>query len=140
MISEREYELLKVLKKSPVVYDDLYADELDGLTKQEMISRVCMIPVNGGRRYSKCTVLPKGEAAIEEYERMLEKQKREEETLDAAREANEIANKSNTLAEQANATANEANKISSKSNLLSKIAICISVASVIATLIVGFCV
>lgn len=121
MINKTEYELLKSLKQSPEVDNERYFNELRNLLELKMIYYNIIGSNSMQTLYDGYIVTPIGDAAIEEYERMLEKDAREVDTLNTAHEANNIAK--------------NANKIAEKSNVISKIAIVVSILAIVVSVI-----
>lgn len=91
MISSAEYKILKSLKKSPELDENRYYNEIRNLLRLKMIEYNVTGETERYIKYCGFFVTPAGDAAIEEYERMIEKQTQEEETLKAAHKSNIIS-------------------------------------------------
>ena len=101
MISSDEYNILKSLKQSPEIDENRYYNEIRNLLSLKMIEYNVTGETERNILYNGFIVTPMGEAAIEEYERMLKNEKREDETLKVAHEANDISRHSNKLSKLA---------------------------------------
>lgn len=122
MISKSEYQILKSLKQSPEIDENRYYGELSNLLRLKMIDYNVTGETESNVLYNGFIVTAVGNAAIEEYERMLENEKREEETLKVAHEANDISRHSN--------------KQSKLAIILSIVAIAVSVIGIIVNAVV----
>lgn len=136
MISSAEYNILKSLKQSPELDENRYYNEIRNLLRLKMIEYNVTGEDERHIKYYGFFVTPVGDAAIEDYERMREREKRETETLDTAHEANDIAREANVIAKNANETSKEANKFSKIAIGVSIFAAIISIVSIIVDTVV----
>ena len=77
----------------------------------------------------------RGNAAVENYDRMLKDSERKDETLAIAQEANTISKQANSLANKANTLSSDANTLSEKANKKSNSGLIVSICSAVGTVI-----
>lgn len=101
MINKREYELLKLLEKDPLVDESIYSAEIASLLKDRLIAHNVTEETEFAIIYHGFIIKPRGHRAVEGYEAFAQSQKNEIEALTISKEANKLSAKSNKIAEKA---------------------------------------
>ena len=127
MISEKEYEVLKMYERREPVDNNKYKNIISSLQRQKFLNYY----YSAGKTLSvKFGLTLLGKKAIQEFELFLKEQEQKEKTLKLSEEANK-------LSAEANEISKKAIKISKTANIISVIACIISLLSILAAVLIG---
>lgn len=128
MISNKEYEVLKMYDRGKEVDETKYRRTISSLSNQGMLSYLNCFK---GKHYSvQFGITTLGRKAIQEFELFQKEQERKERTLALSEEANRLAAEANKISENAL-------KRSKSANVISIVSCVISVLSIVAAVLVG---